>query len=634
MKLKRKLAQALALGMMLCNLPFNAFAAGTIPINIHIYDESTGRIVKNYTTDQATYDENSPYIQSDWYTIPSLDSLTDYEYGSVTKVTGNWYTGSHEMSEGGSVQWSKNTGTKSIYYYVTNWQPGTGSGSANSGTGSGNVTVGETGNKNWTTTIVYHSNYPDGTDKTFNQTYALKAYTTSTNGDVYAYSDSPLNWTAPDGYDAATGTLPDGTRVYPWNTSADGSGKHVNKTWYFTQGEGTVHLYAQWVPKNSEIAPDEVKLTHKDGSDTHAEHTYFSGDTATTVGIGDKQDLEFQGWDTDESADNVVYEAGDGFEINQDTTVWAVWGARAVEDTIVISYDANGGTGAPEGEDTGVAEGEEASHTVSDAVPTNGDKIFLGWSTVKNGEVEYEAGDELKATTDTILYAVWQDAAAEEPDDDNDKVSEPGMDKKGNDADQLGTVEPGDSIEFTLNSHVGEDITDSVSFDGNSYSGTYDIVFKDTLTGPIAIDWNSFTVTVDGAEISDIQYDLDNSPADGSSFNLTIDVVALLNSGDFDYSRSGIAEVVVTYSTTVNNDAADGAEIRNDAQVNGSVVDTVTGEVENEEEPGPGTDPDDPINPPQTGGIGAIVSSGLGLALIGTSGIMFKVSKKKEDTQE
>lgn len=68
-----------------------------------------------------------------------------------------------------------------------------------------------------------------------------------------------------------------------------------------------------------------------------------------------------------------------------------------------LSYDANGGTGAPEPESstTGVFE-------VSDVIPQYDDYTFLGWSLDNQAtSAQYNAGDSITITEDTTLYAVW-----------------------------------------------------------------------------------------------------------------------------------------------------------------------------------------------------------------------------------
>ena len=73
-----------------------------------------------------------------------------------------------------------------------------------------------------------------------------------------------------------------------------------------------------------------------------------------------------------------------------------------------ITYDANGGIGAPAyqinffGEDC----------TLSSSVPTNGNLIFLGWATTPDGRVEYQPGDTYTQNTPATLYAIWNTVAS------------------------------------------------------------------------------------------------------------------------------------------------------------------------------------------------------------------------------
>lgn len=87
------------------------------------------------------------------------------------------------------------------------------------------------------------------------------------------------------------------------------------------------------------------------------------------------------------------------------------------EEDITLSYDANGGTGAPASETKTVTKGQKATFTVSSTVPTREDYTFQGWSTVKGGEVAYTGGDSITISKDTTLYAVWEEKAPVTPDD-------------------------------------------------------------------------------------------------------------------------------------------------------------------------------------------------------------------------
>ena len=78
------------------------------------------------------------------------------------------------------------------------------------------------------------------------------------------------------------------------------------------------------------------------------------------------------------------------------------------EDT--LTYDANGGEGAPEVGKVAV----NTTYTVPEAAPTLEGDTFLGWSkTPYNTIPDYKAGDTLSLTGDTTLYAVWEKRSVE-----------------------------------------------------------------------------------------------------------------------------------------------------------------------------------------------------------------------------
>ena len=83
------------------------------------------------------------------------------------------------------------------------------------------------------------------------------------------------------------------------------------------------------------------------------------------------------------------------------------YSARA-ETVYTISYDANGGTGAPESQTK--PEGEVL--TLSDKEPTRSGYTFLGWTSVLTAEF-FEPGDLFFYDADTELVAVWSSSGAE-----------------------------------------------------------------------------------------------------------------------------------------------------------------------------------------------------------------------------
>jgi len=108
----------------------------------------------------------------------------------------------------------------------------------------------------------------------------------------------------------------------------------------------------------------------------------------------------FLGWSKDSSATSPTYLPGDTFTENQNATLYAVWDP----DKFTVTYDANGGVGAPE-EQTKIY---DVDLTLSSVEPTKEGYNFLGWSTSSTAEVvQYAAGGTYVTNANIWLYAVW-----------------------------------------------------------------------------------------------------------------------------------------------------------------------------------------------------------------------------------
>lgn len=81
------------------------------------------------------------------------------------------------------------------------------------------------------------------------------------------------------------------------------------------------------------------------------------------------------------------------------TYLYAKWALQ----TYSVSFDANGGTGAPSAQTKTYG----VDLTLSSTAPTRANYNFLGWSTSSTGAVEYQAGDTFSVNADTVLYAIW-----------------------------------------------------------------------------------------------------------------------------------------------------------------------------------------------------------------------------------
>ena len=83
---------------------------------------------------------------------------------------------------------------------------------------------------------------------------------------------------------------------------------------------------------------------------------------------------------------------------------------------ITLTYNANGGSGAPEPQTQTVESGKEATFTVNSKEPTRTNYDFKGWSTAKNAAAaEYKGGDSITISQDTTLYAVWEENNEPQP---------------------------------------------------------------------------------------------------------------------------------------------------------------------------------------------------------------------------
>ena len=109
----------------------------------------------------------------------------------------------------------------------------------------------------------------------------------------------------------------------------------------------------------------------------------------------------FQGWGTSSTTTTVSYAAGANYTNNAAITLYAVWKAN----TYTVSYNANGGSGAPSNQTKtyGVA------LTLSSTKPTRTNYNFKGWGkSASSTTVSYAAGVSYTENAAIILYAVWE----------------------------------------------------------------------------------------------------------------------------------------------------------------------------------------------------------------------------------
>ena len=114
----------------------------------------------------------------------------------------------------------------------------------------------------------------------------------------------------------------------------------------------------------------------------------------------------FLGWSTNKNATTSTWFPGDKYYANQTMTLYAVWkNNNPTKPSYTITYNANGGTGAPSAQ----TKTENVNLTISSAVPVRSGYTFLGWSTSKTATTaQYKPGDIYNTNASATLYAVWK----------------------------------------------------------------------------------------------------------------------------------------------------------------------------------------------------------------------------------
>ncbi len=118
----------------------------------------------------------------------------------------------------------------------------------------------------------------------------------------------------------------------------------------------------------------------------------------------------FVGWSTVPGLSAAMYEANKLYTVGLKDTQNAIarlYPAWRAMDNYTVTYDANGGTGAPA---AATVREDNSGYTVSSAKPTRDGYTFQGWATTPTATaVEYKSGASYgKVTADVTLYAVWK----------------------------------------------------------------------------------------------------------------------------------------------------------------------------------------------------------------------------------
>ena len=261
------------------------------------------------------------------------------------------------------------------------------------------------------------TDYADGVTYSFAADMTLYAQWSINNYNVVYDGNSPSSGTAPvtqNGNYNTTITLATnsgglaktGFAFTGWNTAINGSGTHYNTSASFTIPASHTTLYAEWTPTYT--------LTYNGNSNTagsaptDASSPYISGTSVSTLsnsGALAKTDgtygaYTFDGWNTLANGTGTSYTApqSGAFNISANTSLYAKW-------KYTVTYDANGGSGAPAAQNAVYS----TSLTLSATTPTRSGYTFSGWNTAADGSgTDFAASASYPASGGNVtLYAKW-----------------------------------------------------------------------------------------------------------------------------------------------------------------------------------------------------------------------------------
>lgn len=145
-----------------------------------------------------------------------------------------------------------------------------------------------------------------------------------------------------------------------------------------------------------------IKYNANGGSGVPGNQTKWKGQTlqlSTTKPT--RTGYSFLGWSTSSTATSATYAAGANYTSDAAATLYAVWKAN----TYTVTYNANGGTGAPSSQTKTYGQ----ALTLSSTKPTRSKYNFLGWGTSASATTAvYSAGGSYTTNASTTLYAVWE----------------------------------------------------------------------------------------------------------------------------------------------------------------------------------------------------------------------------------
>ncbi len=190
-----------------------------------------------------------------------------------------------------------------------------------------------------------------------------------------------------------------GTSIPVW-------GYVIGPTWYTIGVTPRIAANATLVVVTDEDTSYTVSFSANGGTGAPAAQTKTAGVNLTLTSATPTRDgYNFVKWNTEQDGSGTDYSPGGTYSTDASVVLYAQWALK----TYTVSYNANGGTGAPSAQ----TKTHGQTLTLTNSTPTWSGHTFVKWNTAANGTgTDYSSGGSYTANADVTLYAQWQTDSA------------------------------------------------------------------------------------------------------------------------------------------------------------------------------------------------------------------------------
>ena len=263
----------------------------------------------------------------------------------------------------------------------------------------------------------------------------IRHHITGLTGSMYVTNSANLGSSFKYNFSIYTGPNFSGSNLYTGSTYTGYKPSSTYTTANFSDycdlyvggDNGYTTLYGYWTNKSNSAVIDNASVTFNYTTESRARIILnynggtYAGQSSKDFGYSDwttgysikfnldgsenpiRNGYEFLGWSKSSNATSPTYDIVSTFyaPVNETSTLYAVSAAQ----TYTISYNANGGSGAPSPQ----TKTHGVTLTLSSTKPTRVGYEFLGWATSPTAtSATYSAGGSYTNNGTATLYAVWK----------------------------------------------------------------------------------------------------------------------------------------------------------------------------------------------------------------------------------